>query len=57
MQLANEEYQIQQQANQQQIAALDKGGKDYNNQLQGLHNKAEELTAEHANRMAALGTC
>jgi hypothetical protein len=54
MQLANEEYQIQQQANQQQIAALDKGGKDYNNQLQGLHNKAEELASEHANRIAAL---
>jgi hypothetical protein len=54
IQLANEEYQIQQQANQQLIAALDKGGKDYNNQLQALHNKAEELTAEHSNRIAAL---
>jgi len=54
IQLANEEYQIQQQANQQRIAALDKGGKDYQNQLKGLHNKEEELTAEHANRLAQL---
>ena len=33
---------------------MDKGGKDYNNQLKDLHNKAEELTAEHANRIAQL---
>jgi hypothetical protein len=54
IQLANEEYQIQQQANQQRIAALDKGGKDYQNQLKGLHQKTEELTAEHENRIAQL---
>jgi hypothetical protein len=54
IQLATEEYQIQQQANQQRIAALDKGGKDYQNQLKGLHNKQEELTREHENRLAQL---
>lgn len=54
LQLANEEYQIQLTANQQRIAALDKGGKDYQNQLKDLHNKAEELTAEHENRISAL---
>jgi hypothetical protein len=52
--LADKEYAIQQQANQQEIAALDKSGKDYQSQLRGLHNKAEELTAEHANRIATL---
>jgi hypothetical protein len=52
--LANEEYQIQLQANQQRISALDKGGKDYQNQLKGLHQKTEELTAEHTNRIAQL---
>jgi hypothetical protein len=40
--------------NQQLIGALDKGGKDYNNQLKDLHNKAAELTAEHNNRIAQL---
>jgi hypothetical protein len=54
IQLANEEYQIQLTANQQRIAALDKGGKDYQNQLKGLHNKTEELTQEHTNRIAQL---
>jgi hypothetical protein len=52
--LANDEYQIQLTANQQRIAALDKGGKDYQNQLKGLHQKTEELTAEHTNRIAQL---
>jgi hypothetical protein len=52
--LANEEYQIQLRANQQRIAALNKGGNDYQNQLKGLHEKTEELTAEHENRLAQL---
>ena len=53
--LANEEYQVQLRGNQQLIAALDKGGKDYNNQLASLHQKAEELTLQHQNTIAALG--
>jgi hypothetical protein len=52
--LANEEYQIQKQGNEQRIGALDKGGKDYQNQLKGLHEKTEELTREHENRLAQL---
>jgi hypothetical protein len=52
--LENEEYEIQMRGNQQRMAALDKGGKDYQNQLKDMHNKAEELTAEHENRLAAL---
>jgi hypothetical protein len=54
MDLENKEYAVQQQGLQQRIAALDKSGKDYQNQLKDLHNKEEELTAEHANRLAAL---
>jgi hypothetical protein len=42
------------QANQQRAAALDKGGKEYNNQLKNLNNKAEELTREHQNTLAQL---
>lgn len=53
--LENEQYAVQLRGNQQLIAALDKGGKDYNNQLAALHQKAEELTLEHQNRLAALG--
>ncbi len=52
--LANEEYQVQLRGNTQLIAALDKGGKDYNNQLQALHQKAEELTLQHQNTIAGL---
>jgi hypothetical protein len=52
--LADKEYAIQQQTNQNLIAALDKGGKDYNNQLAALHNKAAEETAQHANNLASL---
>jgi len=45
--LADEEYRIQLSGNQALISALDKGGKDYNNQLKSLQDKAEELTLQH----------
>ncbi|MBB5059097.1 hypothetical protein HDF16_003820 [Granulicella aggregans] len=45
--LADEEYRIQLSGNQALVAALDKGGKDYNNQLKGLQDKAEEMTLQH----------
>jgi hypothetical protein len=54
MHLADEEYRIQSTANQALIAALDKGGKDYNNQLKGLQEKAEELTLQHEATIAGL---
>jgi hypothetical protein len=52
--LADKEAAIQQQQNQALIAGLDKSGKDYNNQLQGLRDKAVEIEAQHANAVAAL---
>ena len=52
--LADEELRIQLTGNQQLIAALDKGGKDYANQLAGLHQKAEEMTAQHAATLKTL---
>jgi hypothetical protein len=52
--LADKEYEIQLQANQQQTAALDKSSKDYQSQLRDLNNKAIELTAEHENQLAQL---
>jgi hypothetical protein len=52
--LANEEYAIQLTASSQQIAALDKTGKDYENKLKGLQNKQEALVREHENRVTAI---
>ena len=52
--LADEEYAVQVRGNAQLIAALDKGGKDYNNQLAGLHAKGEELALDHQNKLASL---
>lgn len=52
--LADKEYALQEEGNQRLIAALDKGGKDYNNQLQSLRDKAAEIEAQHANAVADL---
>ncbi len=54
MRLANEEYAIEQQASAAKIAALDKGGKDYNNQLKALQDKEEETTLKHTVALGAL---
>jgi len=54
IELADKEYAIQEQGNAALIAALDKSGKDYNNQLAALQNKAAELTAQHENAVAIL---
>ena len=54
MRLANEEYAIQVRGNAAKIAALDKGGKDYNNQLKGLQDKTEEITLQHTGTVAGL---
>ncbi len=45
--LANDEYRVHLEGNRALINALDKSGKDYNNQLRGLQDKAAELWAEH----------
>jgi hypothetical protein len=52
--LADEEYRIQLSGNQALVAALDKGGKDYNNQLKGLQDKAEEMTLQHTANVSNL---
>lgn len=52
--LTDKEYGIKSAANQAQIAALNKSGNDYNNQLAALRDKAVEIEAEHSNAIAAL---
>jgi hypothetical protein len=51
---AERELNIRQDANSQLIDALDKTDKAYQNRLKALHGKAEELTAQHAARVAAI---
>lgn len=51
---ADREYQTQLAGNQAQIAALDKSGKDYENQLKSLQDKALELQAQHETQVAQL---
>lgn len=51
---AEREYQLKETANQQEIAALDKSGKEYTNQLKALQDKALELTAAHNAQIAEL---
>ena len=51
---ANREYQLRTAANQQDIAALDKSGKDYQNQLKALQDKALELTQQHETQVTEL---
>ena len=45
--LADEEYAVQMAGNKRLIDALNRTGDDYNHQLKGLHEKAEELTRQH----------
>ncbi len=52
--LADKEYRLQLQTNGALVQALDKGGKDYNNQLKSLQDKAVELTAQHQSAVAIL---
>lgn len=48
------EFEIQQQANRARIAALDKNGKDYNNQLRALQDAGEELVRSHEVKVSGL---
>jgi hypothetical protein len=50
----NDKYQIQQAAFQQQEAALDKNGKDYQLKLKQLYDKEEELTRAHENKITEI---
>jgi hypothetical protein len=44
---AQREYNVRVAANEQQITALDKAGKDYNNQLKALRDKALEIDQQY----------
>jgi hypothetical protein len=51
---ADRELQIRLAANNAMIAALDKLGKEYPNQLKALNEKAEELEQQHTTRLAEI---
>jgi hypothetical protein len=51
---ADREQSLRLAANQAEVAALDKGGKDYANQLKALHDKALEITAHHDAQVSEL---
>lgn len=51
---ADRSYALKIQANQAETAALDKSGKDYQNQLKALQGKSLELDAQHATAVAQL---
>lgn len=51
---AQRELDVKQAANEAQIAALDKSGKDYQNQLKALQDKALELTVQNDAQVAQL---
>jgi hypothetical protein len=54
LRLADEEYNLELRGNKQLQDALNKGGADYANQRKALLQKADEITAEHNNAVAAL---
>jgi len=54
LQLEDEEYRLKLTANTKEIAALDKGGKDYENKLRALQNKELEMTREHENQLTQI---
>ncbi len=54
IQLASETYAIQMTSYSQQIAALDKGSKEYENKLKALQDKQLEQTREHENQITAI---
>ncbi len=51
---ADRELQIKLKANADETAALDKYAKDYPNQLKAMHEKAEELEAQHAAQVSEI---
>jgi hypothetical protein len=54
LQFANEETALKMTALSQQIAALDKGGKDYENKLRELQNQEKQLVQQHENDITAI---
>jgi|HubBroStandDraft_5_1064220.scaffolds.fasta_scaffold16396_2 hypothetical protein len=53
-QAANEDFQIKQKALQQEAAALDRSGKDYENKLKQIQNKETELVRQHENQITQI---
>jgi hypothetical protein len=51
---ADRELAVKQAANEAEIAALDKSGRDYTSQLKALQDKALELTQEHETEVAEI---
>lgn len=51
---ATDEFNIKLKWLQQEEAALDKSGKDYNNKLKQIQNQEKQLTQQHANEIAAI---
>lgn len=54
MQSANQIYALQMTAFAQQIAALDKNGKDYESKLRTLQDKQKQLTQQHENEITTI---
>jgi hypothetical protein len=54
MDFAGRDRDLKEAANQAEIAALDKSGKDYQNQLKALNDKALEITNEYDTKIAEL---
>ncbi len=52
--IANEEFNIKQQALQKEIQGLDKSGKDYENKLKQLQDKEKQLVRQHENEITAI---
>ncbi len=53
-QTADAEFRVQQQAIEKEIAALDKGGKDYENKVKALQDKEVELAQAHENKLTEI---
>jgi hypothetical protein len=51
---ATEEYDIQRDAAEKEIAALDQTANEYHNKLKALQDKEEELTRAHENKLAQI---
>jgi hypothetical protein len=54
MEQANALYSLQMTSLSQQISALDKYGKDYENKLRALQDKQKQLTQQHENEITAI---
>jgi chromosome segregation ATPase len=51
---AKMEFEVKSRAFAREIAALDKSGKDYQNQLKALQDKEKQLTQEHENELTQI---